>query len=64
MKEHLTAATANYLLERVGRRVALCEQQGGQWITIRRSITLHQAGYFGFNPQSPAVMKVFGLIKG
>ena len=55
-----TAATANYLLERVGRhRVALCESQGEAWITIIRDLSLDEVERFGFCPDSPSVLAVF-----
>jgi len=58
-----TAAITNYLIERIGQRVALCESQGDAWITIRRDISRETAEGFGFNPDSPAVIAVFKGIK-
>jgi hypothetical protein len=55
-----SAALANWMIERVGAdRVDLCESQGGQWITARKRITFRTAERFGFNPDAPAVLRVF-----
>jgi hypothetical protein len=54
-----TAATANYLIERIGPRVDLCESQGDAWVTIRRNISRATAARYGFNLDAPAVRKVF-----
>lgn len=55
----MTAAISNYLIERVGDRVDLCQSQGDQWVTIRRDIDRRTADQYGFNLQSPAVLAVF-----
>jgi hypothetical protein len=58
----MTAAIANYLIERTrSGRVNLCEDQGDQWIVIRRNITLATASAWGFNPDAPSVRRIFGL---
>jgi hypothetical protein len=54
-----SAANANYLIETVGRRVDLCEQQGGQWITIRRGINRATAERFLFDVPDQSIGKVF-----
>ena len=59
MKTRCTAAITNYLIERIGRRVALCESQGGRWITIQHSITPRDARIYGFNLDAPGVQAVF-----
>lgn len=59
MAKEYVAAIANYLIERVGERVDLCELQGGAWITIRRGISRATAERFGFNLAAPGVRAVF-----
>jgi hypothetical protein len=55
----MTAATERYLIEATGGRVDLCEQRGGQWVTIRRGVSQESARRVGFNLDAPAVQRVF-----
>lgn len=55
----MTAATATRLIESTQGRVDLCENQGGQWVTVERDITTALARRAGFNLDSAAVRAVF-----
>ncbi len=67
MKTIETAAITNYLIERRENtdghaQVNLCESQGDQWITIKRSIDQSTARRFGFNLSNPTVERIFAEI--